>query len=45
MRRPDAEPYTTAPLKSASRYLPYARINRIKPVKASTAARIIAPPT
>jgi hypothetical protein len=45
MRRPEADAYTTAPLKSASRYLPYARSNKMKPTKTNTAARIISPPT
>jgi hypothetical protein len=45
MKRPETEPYAMAPLKSASRYLPYAKSNKTKPTKTSTAARIISPPT
>jgi len=45
MKRPEADAYATAPLKSASRYLPYARSNKTKPAKTNTAAMIISPPT
>jgi len=45
MKIPDAEPYATAPLKSASRYLPYAISNRTNPAKTNTATRIISPQT
>lgn len=45
MKRPETEPYAMAPLKSASRYLPYAKSNKTNPTKASAATRIISPPT
>jgi len=45
MKRPETDAYATAPLKSASRYLPYAKSNKTKPTKTNTAARIISPQT